>query len=126
MTEPEVLTLDEVAAYLRSDASSVRQLLEEGRLTGFKVADEWRILARAVVEFLERATVDAQQEILAKWGTDPHRWGRALLDDPQQAAYLREHDFPEGSAGAVLKEALRVEEQERSAGNIVRLEPRDG
>ena len=123
---PEILTIDEVAAYLRSDASGVRQLLDEGRLAGFKIGGEWRVLSSAVVKFVEGATFDAQRQSFARVAADPRLWGRDVLDDPEQAALLREHEFPDGSTGAVLKETLRVEELESSAGNIVRLEPRDG
>lgn len=52
MTE-ELLTLAEVREFLKLSDSTVRRMLKDGRLTGVRVAGQWRI-PRAVVEELAR------------------------------------------------------------------------
>jgi excisionase family DNA binding protein len=48
----EVLTLAEVAAYLRVPEQAVLELVERGALPGQQIGGEWRFLKRAVVEWL--------------------------------------------------------------------------
>ncbi len=117
----DVLTPEEVAAFLRTDSPNVRQLLEDGDLAGFKIAGEWRVLSIALVEFLRRKTEASQQEALSRALLDPRRWAREVRRHPDQVAYLNEHEFEDGTMGAWLKDALRAEEQERTADNVVPL-----
>jgi len=49
----EVLTLAEAAAYLRVREEAVRELIEKGALPAQRVGGEWRLLKRAVVEWLQ-------------------------------------------------------------------------
>lgn len=46
---PDVMTLDEVAEYLRIPRSTVYKLAREGRIPGQKIGRQWRF-RRAVVE----------------------------------------------------------------------------
>ena len=39
----EVFTVSEVAAQLKADPSTLRKMLREGRLGGFRVGSDWRI-----------------------------------------------------------------------------------
>jgi excisionase family DNA binding protein len=48
----EVLTLPEVAAYLRVPEKAVLELVTRDALPGQQIGDEWRFLKRAVVEWL--------------------------------------------------------------------------
>lgn len=41
-TEGEILTLDEVAAYLKAGKRTVYRLTADGRLPGFKLGGTWR------------------------------------------------------------------------------------
>jgi hypothetical protein len=119
-----VLTPAEVAAFLRTDPANVRQLLDDGTLAGFKIAGEWRVLWVAVVDFLRREMAATQQEALVRSLKDPRTWARGLQHDPDLVALLGDHEFEEGTMGAFLKAALRAEEQERSADNILPFETR--
>jgi excisionase family DNA binding protein len=49
---PAVLTLDEAAELLRTDAAVVRELAEAGELPGRQVAGEWRFARAAVLAWL--------------------------------------------------------------------------
>jgi excisionase family DNA binding protein len=48
----EVLTLPEVAAYLRVPEQGVLDLFENGMLPGQRIGGEWRVLKRVLVEWL--------------------------------------------------------------------------
>ena len=49
---PEVLTLDQVAELLETDAETIAALAESGELPGRKVGDEWRFRRTAVLDWL--------------------------------------------------------------------------
>ena len=48
----EVLTLDEAAGLLRSDAATVTAMAEDGKLPARKVGDEWRFTRSALLRWL--------------------------------------------------------------------------
>jgi Helix-turn-helix domain len=104
-----VLTVEEVAACLRTDVANVLALLEDGTLVGFKIAGEWRILSAALADFLRREMEASQQAALPKRITDPRTWVR----DPQLLALLNEREHEEGTFGAWVMDAARAEEKER-------------
>jgi excisionase family DNA binding protein len=49
---PEVLTAEQAAELLQTDAATVRALADAGELPGRKIGDEWRFLRRAVLAWL--------------------------------------------------------------------------
>lgn len=51
-TSSAVLTLDEVAAYLRVPPEAVRELADEGAIPGRRVGKDWRFLKLAIDEWL--------------------------------------------------------------------------
>jgi excisionase family DNA binding protein len=48
----EVLTVEQAAELLQTDAEAVRALADAGELPGRRVGDEWRFLRRAVLAWL--------------------------------------------------------------------------
>jgi|SRR6478752_5162520 excisionase family DNA binding protein len=48
----EVLTVEQAAELLQTDADAVRALADAGELPGRKVGDDWRFLRRAVLAWL--------------------------------------------------------------------------
>jgi excisionase family DNA binding protein len=54
LTPPDVLTVDELAAWLQTDAEALAQLAEDGELPGRKLAGEWRFAREAVLDWLAR------------------------------------------------------------------------
>ena len=50
----KLLTIPEVAEYLRLNRFTVYRLAERGDLPGFKVTDQWRFKVREVEQWLER------------------------------------------------------------------------
>jgi excisionase family DNA binding protein len=58
--DAEVLTLEEAAELLRSDAATVKAMAEDGSLPGRKVGDDWRFTRAAILHWL--AGDDDQEE----------------------------------------------------------------
>lgn len=50
---PVVLTIDEVAGILRTSTEAITDELKKGRLPGFKVGGEWRIVKEELFKFME-------------------------------------------------------------------------
>ena len=48
----EVLTAEQAAELLQTDADAVRELADAGELPGRRIGDEWRFLRRAVLAWL--------------------------------------------------------------------------
>ncbi len=51
--EPEVLTLEQVAALLQVEPGEVQELASRSELPGRQIGDEWRFSRRAVLRWLE-------------------------------------------------------------------------
>jgi excisionase family DNA binding protein len=49
---PDVLTVDELAAWLQTDPETVAKLADDGELPGRKLGDEWRFARDAVLDWL--------------------------------------------------------------------------
>jgi excisionase family DNA binding protein len=51
----DVLTLEEAAALLRSDETTVADMAERGEIPGRKLGDEWRFARSAILRWLTRS-----------------------------------------------------------------------
>ena len=51
---PDVLTVDELAGWLQTDAETITKLADDGELPGRKLGDEWRFARDAVLDWLAR------------------------------------------------------------------------
>ena len=69
--QTEVLTIEEVASYLRLPEDVVLQEAVQGHLPGRKIADTWRFLKDAIDDWLR--TQDSRAILLSQYG--------ALKDD---------------------------------------------
>jgi excisionase family DNA binding protein len=54
-TPPDVLTIAELAAWLKVDEGALAELAESGELPGRKLAGEWRFAREAILEWLGSA-----------------------------------------------------------------------
>lgn len=52
------LTVAQVALRLGCSAKTVRRLLDERKLRGFKLEHEWRVSPEALVEYMTRSEVE--------------------------------------------------------------------
>jgi excisionase family DNA binding protein len=124
MSDAGILTVDDIAAFLRVTPTQVRELLDAGELAGFKVAGAWRVPTAAVTEYLRRGMEAAQLQALSRGLTDPRAWAKALAGTPELRAALEAQNFGEGTLGAFLKDALRQVELESKADNVVLFKPK--
>ena len=51
---PDVLTVEQLAAWLQTDADTITELAEQDELPGRKLAGEWRFARDAVLDWLAR------------------------------------------------------------------------
>jgi excisionase family DNA binding protein len=54
LVPPDVLTVDELASWLKTDAETIAKLADDGELPGRKLGDEWRFARDAVLDWLAR------------------------------------------------------------------------
>jgi excisionase family DNA binding protein len=79
----DVLTLSEIAAFLRITEADVQRLVREQRLPGRRIGEDWRFLKSAVEHWLAApATPDAAEFWRTHFG--------ALRDDPHLEEIVRE------------------------------------
>jgi len=60
LTFPNVLTLEEVASYLRFSQEVIEQLAQNGNIPGRKIGDSWRFLRSAIDEWLKGQSADTK------------------------------------------------------------------
>src|SRR5690348_7958461 len=73
---PEVLTLNEAAAYLRLPEGEVLRLIREQGLPARQIGSEWRILQDAIRCWLStgpapKSNKEAWRELVGVWKDDP-------------------------------------------------------
>lgn len=95
MPVPSILTVSEVAEYLRIDAQTVYRLLRTGQLRGIKAGREWRVHA-AVLERFARGESTSREGLLtleqaARYMSDP-----AVQDETVTAEDLVEYITTKG------------------------------
>lgn len=56
----QVLTLEELAAYLKIPKSTLYKLVQEGRIPGQKLGKQWRFAKKAIDQWLERQQSDVK------------------------------------------------------------------
>jgi len=91
----ELLTIEETADYLRVSVSTVRRMLNDGRLKGVNIGRQWRIPKEALAELTRPGGTDkAKVYVLEYMGRCGDGWASAIasvhasLIGAQQAANL--------------------------------------
>ena len=93
---PEVLTLDEVATYLRLPKEMVVRQVLQGQLPGRQIEDTWRFLKAAIDDWLR--SHDSRMLLIQQAGTLAHDTTLPALRDAIYAARnLPEVAEPQGS-----------------------------
>ncbi len=59
---PDVMTLNEVAEYLRIPRSTAYKLVQEGRIPGQKVGRQWRFRRAIVEQWLGEGSDDTRRQ----------------------------------------------------------------
>ena len=89
-------------------------------------AEDRELIFRTMTAFADWRQQETQPDMkeLARGLTDPRRWARVALDNPEMLRLLESRDLVEGSFGAFLKQAVEEERARRDAGNVVDIEAR--
>jgi len=53
MNLPDVVTVKELADYLKVSDATIKRALKNGKLKGFKVARDWRISKEAIIKWID-------------------------------------------------------------------------
>jgi excisionase family DNA binding protein len=101
-----LLSPEEAAALLKRSPQDIVALIESGELGGLKVAGQWRVPLKAITQML--ATGMEQQTAQAlKMAFDDHAtWQRVFGAHPEVTQEIEAGEFPVGSVGAYLKDAI--------------------
>ena len=59
----EIMTIEEVAGYLRIPVSTVYRLAQQGRIPASKVGRQWRFSRRALERWIEAVPLTSNSEI---------------------------------------------------------------
>ena len=62
MAEDEILTLKEVAEYLKLTERTLYRLTQEGRLPGFTVGNSWRFRLQDIEAWIENQKAEVRRE----------------------------------------------------------------
>lgn len=59
-SDDQILTLEELASYLKIPKSTLYKLVQEGRVPGQKLGKQWRFAKRAIDQWLEQQQSDVK------------------------------------------------------------------
>jgi excisionase family DNA binding protein len=68
----DLLTLNEVSAFLKVPKSTIYKLARERRLPGHKVGKHWRFVREEVETWVQTAGIDGTAELVHQNGTQRH------------------------------------------------------
>ena len=66
MSEPELMTVEEVARYLRLKPQTIYKWAQERRIPAVKLGKEWRFRKRILDEWLDGQILDNQKDTTGK------------------------------------------------------------
>jgi excisionase family DNA binding protein len=112
-----LLTPDEAAALLNISAEEIVSLIEVGELGGLRVSGHWRVPLKSITELLESGMKTQTVRALERVFNDHSTWNRVFGSHPEVTQSIETGDFPKGSVGAYLKEAISISRSQR-AGQV--------
>ena len=116
-----LLSPEEAAILVNLSAAEIVALIESGELGGLKVAGQWRIPLKAITQMLAVGMEAQTARALERVFEDHATWQRVFGAHPEVTQSIETGEFPVGSVGAYLKEAIALAKRQH-AGQVV---PRD-
>jgi excisionase family DNA binding protein len=101
-----LLSPEEAAALLSLSAQEVVGLIESGELGGLKVAGHWKVPLKSITQMLAGGMKHQTARALEQVFEDHETWRRVFGAHPEVTQQLEAGEFPVGSVGAYLKEAI--------------------
>ena len=108
-----LLSPEEAAALLNVSAQEIVDLIESGELGGLKVAGHWRVPLKAITQMLAVGMKAQTARALEAVFEDHATWQRVFGAHPEVTQEIEAGDFPSGSVGAYLKEAIAIARRQR-------------
>ena len=116
-----LLSPEEAAALLSLSAQEIVGLIESGELGGLKVAGHWKVPLKSITQMLAVGMNAETATGLEKVFEDPGTWQRVFGAHPEVTQQIEAGEFPVGSVGAYLKEAIAISRDQHrgrvAAGN---------
>jgi excisionase family DNA binding protein len=112
-----LLSPGEVATLLNLGEDEVVALVETGELRGLRVAGHWRVPLKSVAEMLATGLKEQDVRALERVFNDHATWQRVFGAHPEVTQSIEAGEFPRGTIGAYLKEAIGLSRQQQ-AGQV--------
>jgi excisionase family DNA binding protein len=101
-----LLSPEEAAALLNRGEQEIVELIESGELGGLKVAGQWRVPLKSITQMLAVGIEAQDAQALERAFADHATWQRVFGAHPEVTQQIETGQFPVGSVGAYLKEAI--------------------
>src|SRR5207342_3589240 len=108
-----MLSPEEVATLLSLTEQEVVGLIEAGELGGMRVAGHWRVPLKSITQMLATGMKKQTARALEKVFEDHATWQRVFGAHPEVTQSIEAGEFPGGSVGAYLKEAIAISRNQR-------------
>lgn len=108
-----LLTPDEAAVLLNVSPKEIVMLVETGELGGLRVAGHWRIPLKSITQMLATGMKAQTARALEAVFNDHNTWNRVFGAHPEVTQSIESGEFPKGSVGAYLKEAIAISRSQR-------------
>ena len=109
-----LLTPEEAATLLAVSPEEIVQLIETGELGGLRVAGHWRVPLKSITQMLAAGIKSQTARALERVFADHATWQRVFGAHPEVTQQIEAGDFPVGSVGAYLKEAIAISRSQRA------------
>jgi len=112
-----LLSPEEVGTLLNISPAEVVALVETGELGGLRVAGHWRVPLKSIADLLATGLKDQNVRALERVFDDAATWTRVFGAHPEVTQSIEAGEFPSGSVGSWLKEAIAISRQQQ-AGQV--------
>lgn len=112
-----LLSPEEAAILLNLEPAEIVELVESGELGGLRVAGHWRIPLKSITRLLANGTKTQAVRALEHVFEDHATWQRVFGAHPEVTQLIAAGQFPQGSVGSYLKEAISMARSQR-AGQV--------
>ena len=109
-----LLSPEEAATLLNVSPGEIVQLVETGELAGLRVAGHWRVPLKSITQMLAAGMKTQTARALEHVFEDHATWQRVFGAHPEVTQQIEAGEFPMGSVGAYLKEAIAISRSQRS------------
>ena len=109
-----LLSPEEAATLLNLSPEEIVGLIETGELGGLRVAGHWRVPLKSITQLLASGMKTQTARALEQVFEDHATWQRVFGAHPEVTQQIEAGEFPKGSVGAYLKEAISISRSQRS------------